>query len=217
MKPLIIIGSGGHAKVCIDACEQGNEYSIIGLIDDFKEVNEEVYNYKILGKISDVQLLNETIECEFFIAIGDNYQREKIFFSLRDLHLKWANIIHPASLVSEYAQITYGVIIMPAVIVNAGSKINPFCILNTGAQLDHDCEMGEVSSLAPGVITGGNVKIGAGTAIGMGSIIRNNIKIGDNTVIGCGSLVLDDIKDNKLAFGSPCREIRNRERTEKYL
>ncbi len=34
------------------------------------------------------------------------------------------------------------------------------------------------------------------------------VTIGDNVVIGAGSVVTRDIPDNVIAFGSPCRVIR---------
>ena len=34
------------------------------------------------------------------------------------------------------------------------------------------------------------------------------ITIGDNSVIGAGSVVTNDIPDNVVAFGVPCRVIR---------
>lgn len=45
--------------------------------------------------------------------------------------------------------------------------------------------------------------------IGANSIILPGVTIGENSVIGAGSLVTKDIPDNVLAFGSPCRVIKN--------
>lgn len=37
------------------------------------------------------------------------------------------------------------------------------------------------------------------------------VTIGNNVVIGAGSVVTKDIPDNKIAFGVPCKVIRNNE------
>nr|KEH96466.1 maltose O-acetyltransferase [Clostridium botulinum D str. 16868] len=34
------------------------------------------------------------------------------------------------------------------------------------------------------------------------------IKIGENVVIGAGSIVTKDIPSNKVAYGNPCRVVR---------
>lgn len=53
------------------------------------------------------------------------------------------------------------------------------------------------------------VRIGNHVWIGGGAIIMPGVTIGDNVVIGAGSVVTRDIPSNKIAFGSPCRVIRD--------
>ena len=53
------------------------------------------------------------------------------------------------------------------------------------------------------VIIGNNVWIGGGV------IILPGVTIGNNVVIGAGSVVTKDIPDNKVAYGNPCRIIRD--------
>ena len=53
------------------------------------------------------------------------------------------------------------------------------------------------------VIIGDNVWIGGGT------IILPGVTIGNNTVIGAGSVVTKDIPSDKVAYGNPCRVVRD--------
>lgn len=53
-----------------------------------------------------------------------------------------------------------------------------------------------------------DVHIGKNVWIGAGVIILPGVNIGENTVIGAGSIVTKDIPENVLAFGNPCRVIR---------
>ena len=55
---------------------------------------------------------------------------------------------------------------------------------------------------APAII-GNNVWIGGGV------IILPGVTIGDNVVIGAGSVVTRDIPSNKIAYGSPCKVVRD--------
>lgn len=52
------------------------------------------------------------------------------------------------------------------------------------------------------------VKIGDNVWIGGNSIIFPGVSIGNNVTIGAGSVVTKDIPDNVLAFGNPCKVIR---------
>ena len=54
-----------------------------------------------------------------------------------------------------------------------------------------------------------DVTIGKNVWIGAGVIIFPGVKIGDNSVIGAGSIVTKDIPKNVLAFGNPCKVIKN--------
>ena len=58
------------------------------------------------------------------------------------------------------------------------------------------------------------VNIGNNVFIGAGSIIFPGVSIGDNVVVGAGSLVTKSIPANKLAYGSPAKEIMN---TDEYI
>ncbi|WP_338558477.1 sugar O-acetyltransferase [Paraclostridium sordellii] len=53
------------------------------------------------------------------------------------------------------------------------------------------------------------VHIGNNVWIGGGAIIMPGVTIGDNVVIGVGSVVTKDIPSNKIAYGNPCRVIRD--------
>lgn len=53
------------------------------------------------------------------------------------------------------------------------------------------------------------IHVGNNVWIGSGAQIMPGITIGDNSVIGAGSVVTNDIPENVVAFGVPCRVIRD--------
>lgn len=190
---LLIIGSGGHASSVIDAVEEGSDYEIIGLIDDFKEIGDRVGNYEVLGKIEDIVNIEDFRF--LFVAIGDNKERNKIMHTFGLCN--FAKIIHPTAYVSKSATTCEGVYIGANATVNANCFVSVGCIVNTNASLDHDSEMKPFSSLNPNSATGGKVKIGKNTTIGMGANIRNGITIGDNCFIRMGTTVINSVADNQ--------------------
>lgn len=52
------------------------------------------------------------------------------------------------------------------------------------------------------------VIIGDNVWIGGGAIILPGVTIGNNVVIGAGSIVTKDIPDNTIAYGNPCRVVK---------
>ena len=58
-----------------------------------------------------------------------------------------------------------------------------------------------ISKASP-VVIGNNVWIGGGT------IILPGVTIGDNVTIGAGSIVTKSIRSNVLAYGNPCKVIK---------
>jgi galactoside O-acetyltransferase len=62
------------------------------------------------------------------------------------------------------------------------------------------------------------VRIGRNVWIGSGAQINPGVTIGDNSVIGAGSVVTGNIPANVVAFGVPCRVIREiGEKDKKYF
>ena len=118
---------------------------------------------------------------------------------------------------SKNIKIGEGSIIISGVIINTGTKIGKHCYINTGSIVEHDNYFEDFSSSGPGVVTGGNIKVGKGSYLGIGCVIKNKITIGSNTVIGGLSFVNKNCKNNSLFFGIPAKKIRIRKKNENYF
>lgn len=215
---IILIGAGGNGKVCADIAKKMG-YTLKGFIDDWKKPQTSFFDLPILGVIKDLESIINQHKIEgFFTTIGDNYTRQAITQSIntRFSFLQNPALIHPTAIYA-HSEIGDGCQICAGVIIQPNCNIERGCILNSGAQLDHDSTMGAFSSLAPNAVTGGNVKIGAGCFIAISATILHGKKIGDHSVIGAGSLVTKDIPDHVVAFGSPAKIIRTRLPQDPYF
>lgn len=217
---IVIIGCSGHARVIIDILEQEGPYHIVGLLDSYKPPETELLGYRVFGTEEDLPALLAARVCEGgIVAIGDNWTRGKMVARIRQLapEFRFISAIHPSACIARDVQIGRGTAIMAAAVVNTGSRIGEFCILNTRCSIDHECVLGDFSSLAPGAVTGGRVQVGAYSAVAIGATISHEVKIGEHTVIGAGAIVMRDVPDHVVAYGVPARVIRQRNPGDPYL
>lgn len=87
-----------------------------------------------------------------------------------------------------------------------GITIGNNCLIGhnvTIATLNHDIDPDKRADMHPAP-----VKIGNNVWIGSDTTILPGVTIGDNSVIGAKSLVVKDIPANCIAFGHPCKMIK---------
>jgi sugar O-acyltransferase (sialic acid O-acetyltransferase NeuD family) len=213
-KKIAIFGAGGHATVVTNEINKLKDYDIIGyFVHDLSNLNIKKNYKKKIFQINKKNLLNLVKNSvSGIIAIGDNISRKKIVddFRLISKSFKWEKIISKDSIVSPTVIVGDGTIIMSGCVINPYSKINNHCLINTGSLIEHENIFEDYSSVGPGVITGGKVKVGKFSHLGMGSIVLEKINIEKNVLIGANSYVNKNCLTNKIYYGSPLRFIRNR-------
>ena len=199
-KKLIIIGAGGHGRVCAEAASLSG-YSEIAFLDDKK-----VDGLPVVGTLNDIE--KYICECCFFVAIGDNFTRKRIMLSIKEMGGELTSIIHPFSSVSKSAEIGEGTVIMAGAVVQASAKVGDGVIINTCSAVDHDCVVGNWTHVAVGARLAGSVKVGESVFLGASCAVSNNLSITDNCIVGAGTAVICNINDSGTYVGVPARRIK---------
>jgi len=215
MKPsIIIIGTGGHAVSTANVAH-GSGMNVIAFVDD----NKAGVNLLDIPVITTQQCINESRTENLAIAIGDNALRERVSNEYKSAmpDAKFPPLIHNSAVIGINTEVEDGTVVMPQVNIGPNCKVGVFCILNTSSSIDHDCEMDAFSSIAPRVVTGGNVKIGLSSAISISATVKHEVVIGDDVVIGANSYVNKNVESNVVAYGSPCKFVRSRNKGDSYL
>ncbi|MEH7276374.1 hypothetical protein [Neobacillus vireti] len=124
MKNIVIFGSGRHYKVVIDIIEKANQYHIVGLIDQFKEVGTIVLGYKILGNIQSLDQLDVDLYGGI-VAIADNWIRQRAVLEVLSLYkdFNFITAIHPTAVIGKHVSIQKGTVVMPNAVINSNSAI----------------------------------------------------------------------------------------------
>ena len=216
MNDVIIVGTGQQSKVIHYNIICQNKYKIAGFFDiDNQKWGVEYLCSIILEGYKDFdisylkKIKKEKDISNFFIAIGNMKLRKSLYNFFVENDWEPINIIHPNAVVSNYAKIGKGVLIEAGCLITTNPVIGNNVVINTGSQINHDNYIADHSYIASGVVLSGGVSIGESTLIDDGVIITLGKKIGSNCIIGAGSIVTKDIPNNVIAYGNPCRIIRN--------
>lgn len=128
---------------------------------------------------------------------------------------QYIDLIHPSSYFAPSASAEKGLMMEPLTIVSSMSRVGFGVTLKRSASVGHHAVLEDFVNINPGAVLSGFVTIGEGAEIGTGATISNNIKIGKRCLIGAGSVVTKDIPDGMIAYGNPCKPIRENERWSK--
>lgn len=196
---MILYGAGGHAKVVID-CLMSEEKEIIGIFDDKSDL-VSLNGYDVFGAYD----ANYKFDEQLIVCVGSNTIRKKLAQVVKH---RFGSAIHNSAIVSPYAKIGEGSVIVHRSVLQSGVHIGKHCIINTSSSIDHDCRIGNYSHISPGVTVCAEVSVGEGTHIGAGATILPQVSIGKWCVIGAGAVITQNLPDYSLVVGVPGKVIR---------
>jgi len=127
------------------------------------------------------------------LAIGqlpDARQRQRLAGQLEQLGFHCLALIPPHAVVSRHAQLGPGTTVVHGVIVNGAAVVGAHCILDSGAQIEHDVQIGDHCHISTSALVNGGLRVGSGIFIGSGAMIREGPELPDQIVIGAGKRVM---------------------------
>lgn len=201
---MILIGYSGHAFVVCGILQSAGK-KVTGYCDAAQKENNP-FNLVYHGTESSDEGLLALQSHDFFIAVGDNQIRSKIFEQLQSSNLKPINAIHATAIIDPSASIAANAVMIAAqVTINPLASIQTGAICNTGCIIEHECKVGKFAHIGPGAVLCGNVTIGDGAFVGASAVIKQGISVGKNAMIGAGAVVVKDVADNATVVGVPAR------------
>lgn len=196
-EPLLLLGAGGHARVCIDVIEQAGNFSILGLTGLAEEVGSRLLGYLVAGTDAHIeQMLGDA--GRGLVAVGQiktPEPRMRLFGLLEARDRVVPAIVSPRAYVSPHATVGEGSIVMHGAVVNAGARVGRNCIVNSQALIEHDAVVADHCHISTGAILNSGVRINEGVFVGSNSTVRQGISIGTRCVIGMAQAVLKDCAD----------------------
>lgn len=200
---IALIGAGGHTRSLLNIIETAG-YRITGIYDESFQAGKEEYirGYKISGGPGDIPA-----DCRLVVSKGDNYERARLFMSLRPRILR-ENLVHPSAVIEKHAVIHESNQIFARAYINSHAHIGENNILNTGSIIEHEAVIGNHNHVAVGAILCGRAAVGNFCFIGAGVVIIDKVSVADNVVIGANAVVTENITLPGTYAGVPARRLK---------
>lgn len=208
-KRVIVIGAGGHAKVLIDLLNQLS-YEIIGVTSLSNKKGETHFGVPVLGDdaVIESHSPSDTALVNGIGSVPGSRQsiRWRVFEKFMQQNYRFPSLVHPSAIIADSVTLSQGVQVMAGVVIQPDVSIAENTIINTRASIDHDCNLGKHSHIAPGVILCGEVNMGDRVHVGCGSVLTQEINVGSDVVIAAGSTLYRSVEANHVVVSAGNRQ-----------
>ena len=194
-RPVIVVGAGGHSAVIISSIQRlGLE--ILGATSRDNQKGVQILGVSVIGNDEEISAWAPT---DIMLANGigmvaaGQSNRQRCAEKMRNLGFQFCTIVDPTAVTASQVILAEGVQILAGAVVQPRTSIGRDSIINTGARIDHDCEIEMECHICPGVTLAGRVKVSRGSMFGAGATVIPGITIGEGSLIGAGSVVCSDV------------------------
>ncbi len=194
-RPVIVLGSGGHAAVIISTLHRLG-VQILGATSRDDHVGVEILGVRVIGDDQEIfrqKSTDVTIANGIGMPATERSIRQVCAEKMREKGYSFRAVVDPTAVIADEVRLADGIQILSGAYIQPRVTIGRDAIVNTGARIDHDCEIGASCHICPGVTLGGNVRVGRGVLIGAGSTVIPDVKIGEGSLIAAGSVVYCDV------------------------
>jgi sugar O-acyltransferase (sialic acid O-acetyltransferase NeuD family) len=207
MIPLLIFGAGGLGREVLSLARAAGGFKPIGFLDDAIAPRTAINDLRVLGSVEVLKAFHDPMHV--IVALGDPVGKADVVRRLDPGRVIYPILKHPSVILQdEYAiQIGAGSILCAGAVLTNDIVLGKHVLLNLNCTVGHDTQIGNYSSIMPGVNIAGQVTLGEAVLIGAGANIKNHVRIGDRSKIGMGAAVIHDIGAGVTAVGVPARVV----------
>lgn len=214
MRPLVVIGAGGHAREIVASVRAPGsslaDRKLLGLLaaDDRRSGRLAELGLSVIGPPE--RLVD--FDADYVVGVGNPGVRRRLDEEARERTGRESiAVVHPSAVVGSDVEIAPGCYLAAATVVTVNAILGHGVHVNVGASIHHDCELGAFTFVGPGARVGGWVTVGDGAFIGIGAVLKDEITIGAGATVGAGAVVIRDVEPDTTVVGNPARAIAKAE------
>lgn len=146
------------------------------------------------------------------IAIANGAVREQLVERCASAGVQFFEVRAASVVQLDAVQLGEGAILCPFVTLTSNIRIGKHFHANLYSYVEHDCEIGDYVTFAPGVMCNGNVVVEDHAYIGTGAVIKQGqssqpIVIGRGAVVGMGAVVTRSVPPGATVVGNPAKPL----------
>lgn len=204
-RPLVIIGAGTFAIEVLEAAQLSRREVRGFLVSEPKWRTSATHEGLPVHTPDDLPWVPGDVE---LVAGIVSTKRRVPIEEMAGRGYAFAVVRHPSAVVSPRAIVGPGAFIGAGALVSANTTLGAHVILNRGANVAHDVQLGDCSTIGPGCVIAGAVTVGARAWIGVGAVVRDHLAIGEGAVVAAGAVVVKPVAANTLVAGCPATLVR---------
>lgn len=209
--PIVIVGTGDHAHVILEAMLAGGRIPSGFLeVEGADSHGSHWCGMDILGDLTaELAWRDELGAARFVVGIGDNIVRADAYERAIRAGLMPESVVHPTATLLGGCNIGAGSQICARAVVGVNANVGVNAIVNTAATIDHDNVLGDHASVGPGAHLAGRVTVGPYTHVGIAASINEGMTIGTRCLVAAGAAVVSGVPDGVRVAGVPARPMES--------
>ena len=160
---LLILGAGAQGHICHEIAQAMGVFDYIAFLDDRRE--------GAIGTLNEYKNFKDEYSI-CFVAIGDPAVRALWMDKVEQAGFTLATLVDPTSMVSKYAKIGAGSVVMRGAVVQGYVTTGRGCILSAGSIVDHDSTLGNYVQVNAGAIVSARSKVPNNRMVNYGEVFK---------------------------------------------
>ena len=206
---IVVLGTGGHAKVVLEILEAAGRFSVLGVVSGDPEAPASVGGYPFLGDFSVLPRLRDDGVEHAAVGVGgwtDNAFRKRVFTLAISAGFQLPPVVHPTAVVPPNVALGAGCVVGSGALLMTEVSIGRNAIVSSGTLIGHETVVGDHALISGGAKVGARVEVRAGAVVAFGATVVSRLVVGENAVVAAGAVAVRDVAAGTRVFGLPAQE-----------